>query len=158
MVIENEVPEYQTTWNPSVHSAVYEDHGTMTINSAQNRVTKCIHCGSESANEYRTDVGGHLICITCAGRVGVSAPPPVTRPPNRTTKAKTTQAAVNNNRRTGVVCANCSTTTTTLWRRNNSGDPVCNACGLYFKLHNVRHGQRCVPLITLCLGSLRGSV
>ncbi|VDM00286.1 unnamed protein product [Schistocephalus solidus] len=26
--------------------------------------------------------------------------------------------------------------TTTLWRRNNSGEPVCNACGLYFKLHS----------------------
>ena len=35
------------------------------------------------------------------------------------------------------MCANCNTTTTTLWRRNNNGDPVCNACGLYFKLHNV---------------------
>lgn len=40
-------------------------------------------------------------------------------------------------RRTGVSCANCKTTTTTLWRRNNQGEPVCNACGLYFKLHNV---------------------
>jgi hypothetical protein len=42
------------------------------------------------------------------------------------------------NRRTGVSCANCNTNTTTLWRRNNNGEPVCNACGLYFKLHGVR--------------------
>ena len=35
-------------------------------------------------------------------------------------------------------CANCHTTHTTLWRRNNQGEPVCNACGLYYKLHNVR--------------------
>ncbi|OUC42498.1 GATA zinc finger [Trichinella nativa] len=27
---------------------------------------------------------------------------------------------------------------TTLWRRNQNGDPVCNACGLYFKLHRVQ--------------------
>lgn len=40
-------------------------------------------------------------------------------------------------RRTGVQCANCRTSNTTLWRRNNNGEPVCNACGLYFKLHNV---------------------
>ncbi len=26
---------------------------------------------------------------------------------------------------------------TTLWRRTKSGEPVCNACGLYFKLHSV---------------------
>uniref|UniRef100_A0AAR5Q1Q2 GATA-type domain-containing protein n=1 Tax=Dendroctonus ponderosae TaxID=77166 RepID=A0AAR5Q1Q2_DENPD len=41
------------------------------------------------------------------------------------------------NRRNGVTCANCKTTNTTLWRRNNQGEPVCNACGLYFKLHSV---------------------
>ena len=41
------------------------------------------------------------------------------------------------NRRTGMICANCGTNTTTLWRRNAQGEPVCNACGLYFKLHGV---------------------
>ncbi len=40
-------------------------------------------------------------------------------------------------KRAGTLCANCHTSTTTLWRRNASGEPVCNACGLYFKLHNV---------------------
>lgn len=42
-----------------------------------------------------------------------------------------------NNRRAGLTCSNCKTATTTLWRRNNQGEPVCNACGLYYKLHNV---------------------
>ena len=42
-------------------------------------------------------------------------------------------------RRAGTSCANCNTTTTTLWRRNPNGDPVCNACGLYYKLHNVSY-------------------
>lgn len=37
-----------------------------------------------------------------------------------------------------LVCANCQTTTTPLWRRDESGHPICNACGLYFKLHSVR--------------------
>lgn len=41
-------------------------------------------------------------------------------------------------RRIGLQCTNCSTSTTTLWRRNNDGDTVCNACGLYYKLHGVR--------------------
>jgi hypothetical protein len=27
--------------------------------------------------------------------------------------------------------------TTSLWRRNAHGEPVCNACGLYYKLHGV---------------------
>ena len=37
-----------------------------------------------------------------------------------------------------MICANCQTNTTTLWRRNAQGEPVCNACGLYYKLHKVR--------------------
>ena len=41
-------------------------------------------------------------------------------------------------RRVGLCCTNCGTTTTTLWRRNNDGEPVCNACGLYFKLHGIK--------------------
>ncbi|XP_059087500.1 uncharacterized protein LOC131883913 isoform X2 [Tigriopus californicus] len=35
-------------------------------------------------------------------------------------------------------CANCSTQTTSLWRRNSNGSPVCNACGLYWKLHGIQ--------------------
>ncbi len=34
-------------------------------------------------------------------------------------------------------CANCDTQTTSLWRRNKDGHPVCNACGLYVKLHGI---------------------
>ncbi|KAF9437227.1 putative electron transfer flavoprotein subunit [Entomortierella beljakovae] len=39
--------------------------------------------------------------------------------------------------RQNLVCANCRTTTTPLWRRDSAGNTICNACGLYFKLHNV---------------------
>ncbi|PIA13565.1 GATA-domain-containing protein, partial [Coemansia reversa NRRL 1564] len=36
-----------------------------------------------------------------------------------------------------LVCTNCSTTTTPLWRRDPEGRPLCNACGLFYKLHGV---------------------
>lgn len=35
-------------------------------------------------------------------------------------------------------CHNCETTTTPLWRRDESGNTICNACGLYYKLHNIQ--------------------
>ncbi|RPA81803.1 global nitrogen regulator protein, partial [Ascobolus immersus RN42] len=34
-------------------------------------------------------------------------------------------------------CTNCATQTTPLWRRNADGQPLCNACGLFLKLHGV---------------------
>lgn len=40
-------------------------------------------------------------------------------------------------RRVDLSCTNCGTMTTTIWRRNPLGEMVCNACGLYYKLHGV---------------------
>ncbi|XP_050308340.1 LOW QUALITY PROTEIN: uncharacterized protein LOC126744826 [Anthonomus grandis grandis] len=40
-------------------------------------------------------------------------------------------------KRVDISCTNCRTQTTTIWRRNVRGEMVCNACGLYFKLHGV---------------------
>ncbi|KAK4145320.1 uncharacterized protein C8A04DRAFT_26828 [Dichotomopilus funicola] len=47
----------------------------------------------------------------------------------------------NNNSSTSAsaptTCTNCFTQTTPLWRRNPEGQPLCNACGLFLKLHGV---------------------
>lgn len=34
-------------------------------------------------------------------------------------------------------CTNCHTRTTPLWRKTNHGDVLCNACGLFYKLHGI---------------------
>ncbi|CAD5220104.1 unnamed protein product [Bursaphelenchus okinawaensis] len=34
-------------------------------------------------------------------------------------------------------CSNCATTVTTAWRRDAEGRLVCNACGLYYRLHKT---------------------
>ncbi|XP_053650167.1 modifier of mdg4 isoform X2 [Cherax quadricarinatus] len=48
-----------------------------------------------------------------------------------------------------AMCSNCGTNNTKLWRRNDKGEIVCNACGLYFKLHGINrpsHLFRTAPM------------
>lgn len=44
-------------------------------------------------------------------------------------------SSLNNNPDAPIECTNCHTQTTPLWRRNPEGQPLCNACGLFLKLH-----------------------
>ncbi|XP_041802557.1 erythroid transcription factor [Chelmon rostratus] len=87
---------------------------------------ECVSCGTSSASLWRRDAAGGHLCNTCCLQQNTNNRP-LLRPKRR---AIVTQ-------RKGTQCVNCSTGTTTLWRRNSAGEPVCNACGLYFKLHQV---------------------
>ncbi|KAM6972969.1 zinc finger transcription factor Trps1 [Aplochiton taeniatus] len=57
-------------------------------------------------------------------------------PESKPTKEET-QSLLRRRRGSGVFCANCLTTKTSLWRKNANGGYVCNACGLYQKLHST---------------------
>ncbi|KAK5924266.1 hypothetical protein CgunFtcFv8_001155 [Champsocephalus gunnari] len=86
----------------------------------------CVSCGTSRAPLWRRDAAGRHLCNTCGLR----------QKPNNKPLLRPKRRAIMNQRK-GTQCVNCLTETTTLWRRNSAGEPVCNACGLYYKLHQV---------------------
>ena len=56
-----------------------------------------------------------------------SQPPP----PRKLSQVSSTESES----REPTLCSNCSTNNTSLWRRTHDGLPVCNACGLFMRLH-----------------------
>ncbi|KAI8355799.1 hypothetical protein B0O80DRAFT_385017, partial [Mortierella sp. GBAus27b] len=144
------LPERQTT--PS--SAAKKEHKVGGVTA-----TSCANCGTTTTPLWRRANNGQTICNACGlyfkarnstrppwlkrnmsavGLVMQSQPRSEVAHHQRQEHPRNMCMIANHHtNRQNLVCANCRTTTTPLWRRDTNGNTICNACGLYFKLHNV---------------------
>ncbi|XP_016769884.2 box A-binding factor isoform X3 [Apis mellifera] len=120
-----------SSWSNNLSLSNTEEHFEGSIMTVDPK--ECPNCAILT-NVLRRDETGNYVCQNCiyaANKING-----INRSSIKCGKPKQAVATAGV-RRTGVQCANCRTSNTTLWRRNNNGEPVCNACGLYYKLHNV---------------------
>lgn len=140
------LPAGSTT--PSVSFASASGHATQAM---------CTNCGATSTPLWRRDPNDLLLCNACglylklhktprpkslknhhnhshSGHVTPSATPGGASAPG--SRAGSPSRGGSPGAEDMMSCFNCGTYTTPLWRKDDAGHTVCNACGLYLKLHN----------------------
>jgi len=101
----------------------------------------CANCGVNHTPLWRRSANDEILCNACGLYQKLHKVP---RPKSIRQHAvrKDTQAL---NEHETTECSNCHTTNTPLWRRDENGATLCNACGLYQKMH---HSARPISMKT----------
>ncbi|KLO16722.1 glucocorticoid receptor-like (DNA-binding domain), partial [Schizopora paradoxa] len=107
---------------------------------SEDRKPECFNCGTTHTPLWRKGLKDELNCNACGLYVKLHKRPRPTR--TFVSSNKRAEGDVGDND-VPVQCFNCHTKATPLWRKDDEGRTICNACGLYFKLHG---SPRPIPL------------
>ncbi|KAJ7614964.1 hypothetical protein FB45DRAFT_758213 [Roridomyces roridus] len=114
-------------------------NGGGSANTAPGGVkAECSNCGATHTPLWRRGLNDELNCNACGLYCKLHKRP---RPKTMRNTAGGGEGRGQSARSETVdvmaQCYNCHTTATPLWRKDDEGKTVCNACGLYYKLHGA---------------------
>lgn len=103
------------------------------------RASICVNCKTSKTPVWRRGPANEILCNACGLFVKSNKHHRPSTPLSWSklqTKSATGSPELKKSTCDLMACSNCATTETPLWRRDATGSPVCNACGLYARLHN----------------------
>ncbi|KAF6748268.1 GATA-binding factor 6-B [Ephemerocybe angulata] len=107
-------------------------------NSAPGGVkAECSNCGATHTPLWRRGLNDELNCNACGLYCKLHKRPRPKSMRNNHGEGRAQAAPRQETVDVMAQCYNCHTTATPLWRKDDEGKTVCNACGLYYKLHGT---------------------
>ncbi|KAI7825525.1 hypothetical protein BX661DRAFT_144400, partial [Kickxella alabastrina] len=107
-----------------------KNHSQNSNNGRRHDGPICDNCGVTSTPLWRRSADDTILCNACGLFYRLHK---THRPKSLRTGAGRKDGADDDAPRT--VCSNCATMNTPLWRRDEDNNPLCNACGLFHRLH-----------------------
>ncbi|KAI8602162.1 hypothetical protein EDD21DRAFT_304139 [Dissophora ornata] len=95
---------------------------------------RCANCGATVTPLWRRSANNEPLCNACGLYHKLHA---MHRPKHLQQSMGHAQGSHASSPNPQPTCSNCKTTLTPLWRKDDAGDILCNACGLYYKLHHI---------------------